>query len=369
MTPKWRLGTSAALTLSAVLTSSVFAQDDAQSIETTTLWKRFSATEFKEVSRITPSRDGRFFAAGSTYSKAEGESHWWGELDTSGQRTVIGKDWDVRGFRDTNVVALVLTKGPSIWVVSERTVSKSEPGGKLLFSKSIFKIAPADRYSMGVSAAVATDDGGVLLAGFTQSTRDDMDAWLLRIDADGRRMWEKSCDLGKHDWIVDGTAKGDHFVFVAVSGRSDKFGAGFDRVVVMECDGDGKKIHQHRIQGTVSPNNDSIVATKDGSVLVAYSKGSFPMRDARLVSLGASLEPNWERRLAAPQVTAFTPSVSTVGRDTIVATWNGPRGCRQWQLDRRGRIVKESSHPGTRGIYVRDRTGNGRLFLGSVESR
>ena len=366
---KWyRLCAFSALASLWSIVGSTHAQESPGKIEVSPLWKTFSAADINEVTAITLGRDGKYLAIGSTYSSEQGESHWWGELDAAGKKVREVKDWDPRGFKNGTVVALRQTSDQSIWVIGERTVSKFTPERTLIFSESAYKISPLDRYSLGISAAVDTGDGGLMLAGFTGQTKEAFDAWLMKIDSAGKKVWEKSFDYGQDEWILHAVRKKNQFVLTAVSGKFNKFGAGFDGVLLIAFSEQGKQIGKYAAKGSIFPRGVPTVVMEDGSVVVAYSRSSFPMRDAWLLCLDSSLKKVWEKQVAKPQATAFTPSVSRSSASALVVTWNGMNDFRLWGYDMDGNKLSEDSHRGARGFYVPKPSGGGQLFLQKMKS-
>ncbi|MEM7233072.1 MAG: hypothetical protein AAF517_12890 [Planctomycetota bacterium] len=346
-----------AFLLVALLSLSVAssAEEPDLKLEVVRLWSS-SVTNPHEVAGIHSRGGGRFLSGGSTYSRETGESHWWGEIDAKGKRVRRGENWDRRGYRDSKIVS-VLPAGDDTWVVGERTLTRFDKEGKAKFSRSIFKLSPIERYSLGFSSAVTTRDGGLVLVGLSQKSRGSMDGWIVRVDANGQLVWEKDVNLGNEDWflhVLPMAAKGkERYVTVGVSGKANKFGSGFSRSVVVSFSGDGTKLRERSFSGSLSPNQQSVATLSDGRVLLAYSKSQFPTRDAWLACMDSNLRILWDQQIGKAQVTAYSPCVGTNRHGQAIVTWNAARGNTVWRVDlQQGERLASKTFPDTRAFFV-----------------
>lgn len=348
----------------------LLADDDVSEIPESRLWKTFTVRAASEVSAIVAGTDGKYLAIGTTYSQADGEGHWWGELDADGQKMRETRNWDPAGFSNSRVMAVRQTPDGNVWVVGNRTVSKFSADGEILFSKSVYKISPLDRFGLEVSTAVTMDGGGLILAGQTKPSSDGADAWIMAINAEGQKMWEQSFDYGEDEWIISGTRLGeDRLVFAAVSGKYDKFGAGFNRVRIIQCNDRGTRTGEFSTSGTMSPGGMSRIAASENRIVLGVSRMQFPYRDAWLLCLDSELKPVWEKQIGGRNVTASTPAVAVSADGTIVASWNATKSFRLWQIDPSGKVLSEQSFANAHGFYVPEKRGTGRLFIQDLKLR
>lgn len=348
----------------------LLANDERSEIPASRLWKTFAVRDAGEVSAIVAGIDDTYLAIGNTYSQAEGEGHWWGELNQDGRKTRETKNWDPAGFTNSRVMAARQNPDGSVWIVGNRTVSKFSTDGKMLFSKSVYKISPLDRFGLEVRTAVAASDGGLILAGQTKKTSDTSDAWIMAINNEGQKLWEHSFDFGQDELIVSGIRSGkDQYVFAAVSGNYDKFGAGFNQVQLIQCTDQGTKTGEYSTKGTMLPGGMSTIASSDERIVLGVSRMQFPYRDAWLLCLDSELKPVWEKQIGGREVTAFTPAVGVSADGTFVTGWNATKSFRIWQIDQSGKVLTDQSFPNARGFYVPEKTGAGRLFLQDLKPR
>jgi uncharacterized delta-60 repeat protein len=85
---------------------------------------------------------------------------------------------------------------------------------------------------------VALDDGGVAVAGYTRSYGDGQsDAWVVRLDADGKQLWQRTFGGPENDKARSIAATADGGLIVAGSTRSR--GAGEGDAWILRLDPDG----------------------------------------------------------------------------------------------------------------------------------
>jgi len=152
---------------------------------------------------------------------------------------------------------------------------------------------------------INTADGGYLIAGLTSSSDGDVstnhggyDTWLIKVDASGNKVWEKT--YGGSGWDSDGvittTADGGFFM-AAYSSSTDgdiSGGHGGGDVVVYKLDASGNKIWIKIYGGSKWDTPASIIATKDGGSIIV---GSTDSNDGDVVGQHGSDEDMWVLKL------------------------------------------------------------------------
>ena len=118
---------------------------------------------------------------------------------------------------------------------------------------------------------VETGDGGFIVAACILSFEPPGDVYLLKIDADGNKLWEKTygCTTGS-DYCYDIVQSGDGG-YVAV-GNTYCLGAGGGDVYLLKIDGDGSKLWEKAYGGTEYDEGSSIVQSGDREFIVAGSR-------------------------------------------------------------------------------------------------
>jgi len=114
------------------------------------------------------------------------------------------------------------------------------------------------------------DDGGYIVAGFRNPTFTDRDAWVLRLDPDGDVVWQKSYSGAGNDAVksLERTSDGGYIM----AGYSTSFGAGDSDGWVLKLDADGNVIWQKTYGGTGPDEFNSRSAPSAGRPMVVTSR-------------------------------------------------------------------------------------------------
>ena len=115
---------------------------------------------------------------------------------------------------------------------------------------------------------IQTTDGGYALSGDTESYGAvNGDFWVIKLDSDGKKEWEKIFGGSDHDWglsIVQTTDGG-----YALAGCTELYGSGKDDSWLIKLDSDGKKEWEKTFGGIYYDYAESLVQTTDGGYAVA----------------------------------------------------------------------------------------------------
>ena len=150
-------------------------------------------------------------------------------------------------------------------------------------------------------AVQAIPDGGYVVAGSTMSFgAGESDAWLLRLDARGDVVWQKTYGGASPDAIdsVRLTADGGFIV----AGRTSSFGAGGVDAWVLKLDASGNVVWQAAYGGAGNETASSVVPTADGGYVVAGVTDSYGAgdTDAWVLKLDANGGITWQRTYGGP---------------------------------------------------------------------
>jgi hypothetical protein len=130
-----------------------------------------------------------------------------------------------------------------------------------------------------VSSVVATSDGGFVVAGHSFSTNGDVsgnhgnvDAWILKIDANGNKQWSKLYGGSTSDYFTSLIATKDGGYIASgytLSNDGDVSGnhGGTDALIV-KIDGNGNKQWAKLFGGTNNDFANSIVTTQNGDYII-----------------------------------------------------------------------------------------------------
>jgi hypothetical protein len=222
-------------------------------------------------------------------SVAQAPNDWWEWFKTFG-----GSDWDsgssVQQTSDGGFILVGTTTsfgagGFDVWLI------KTDADGNKLWEKTFGGIRDDRGHSVQ-----QTSDGGFILLGWTESfDAREADVWLIKTDADGNKLWEKTFGGSGSDFgrSVQQTSDGG-FILV---GYTESFGAGWADVWLIKTDADGNKLWDRTFGGSGLDSGSSVQQTSDGGfILVGYTTsfgaGGF---DVWLIKTDADGNKLWEK--------------------------------------------------------------------------
>ena len=238
-----------------------------------TLWyQSFGGKRIDEANAITSTADRHLVIAGvsQSFSKDHDKDFYIVKLKENGDflwdKTVGGVESDV-----ANGVAP--TKDGGVVVVG--TTESYGNGNKNLLvvrlgknGEGIWRKVFGGKEDDVAKAVVATDDGGFVVVGGSQSfgTEQSYNIYMIKIDANGKQMWAKSYGEDRPDVARAITASGDGGFVVA--GATESFGSKHKDLNVMRIDAKGNTMW-HKIYGFKSKEYANGVAmTPEGGVVV-----------------------------------------------------------------------------------------------------
>jgi hypothetical protein len=121
---------------------------------------------------------------------------------------------------------------------------------------------------------VQTSDGGYALAGYTYSYgAGNADFWLVKTDLNGNALWNKTYGgtVAEMAWSMVKTADGGY----ALTGVTTSYGAGYSDFWLVKTDLNGNALWNKTYGGTGSDEAHSVVQTVDGEYALAGYTGSY----------------------------------------------------------------------------------------------
>ncbi|WP_343608387.1 T9SS type A sorting domain-containing protein [Chryseobacterium oranimense] len=135
-----------------------------------------------------------------------------------------------------------------------------------------------------LSASVATQEGGFLVAGTSYSgkgldkkedSKGGSDIWLIRLNEFGDELWQKTLGTSSDEEARSVIQSTDLGFFVAGNVQNSSKGYGSKDVLVVKLDKDGKEISQLILGGKGLDEVEKMIPTKDGGALLGvYSRSA-----------------------------------------------------------------------------------------------
>lgn len=244
---------------------------------TRTWEKTFGGEEQDECSTVQVCSDKGYLLAGSTNSfGAGGKDFWTIKLDEQGN-----KIWDKTFGGEGNDVALSAQQTEDEgYVVAGYTDSfgagnndfwivKTDKQGNKIWDKTFGGIDYDQSFSIQ-----ETKDGGYITAGYSFSYGAGWsDVWVIKLDKDGNKIWDKTYGDKGDEWAYSIKETYDDGYIIA--GWTDSSGAGRNDIWVIKIDKDGKKIWDKTFGGALDDWGYSIELTKDQGYIIAGRTSSY----------------------------------------------------------------------------------------------
>jgi hypothetical protein len=270
------------------------------------LWDRtFGSTNADHAVRVIPTPNGGFMVGGSSYGEGGNKSsstfgsrdYWLIALDADGnklwERIYGGTEEDsLTSMERTSDGGFILCgysySGPSgnktspNYGLADAWVVRVDAGGNILWQQTV----GGDFYDYGFCVK-ETPDGGFAIGGSAASgisgNKDTpnlgfgvLDAWLIRLDANGNKLWDRVYGGSWEDQLGSLVALGDGGFLLGATSSSDdgdRLGAPFDNLDwwLIRTDADGNKIWDFSLGGTNPEYLTSLEQTPDGGLILGGS--------------------------------------------------------------------------------------------------
>jgi len=262
----------------AYATSKNLKQQKSESLSST--WSKTFTTFSNYPAVVIATSDGGYLMTGSKGESAKdtGSSMWVMKTDSRG-KSIWEKGFSPHknssnhgyaaietadGYLVTGTKNLSVLHGWSAW--NELWVIKLAKNGATIWEKGYGCQWGANSSAGEGRSIIKTDDGGCIVSGFG-SVRGVMDAWVVRLDRNGNRKWEKF--LGAAD------DRGGVSPVSVAKGTDGHFYAAFtipdEHAVFFKLDSAGNILWRHQINQYQRSSLGSLSATSDGGLIIAGS--------------------------------------------------------------------------------------------------
>jgi hypothetical protein len=301
-------------------------------------------------------------------SVAQAPNDWWEWFKTFG-----GSDWDsgssVQQTSDGGFILVGYTwsfgaGGFDVWLI------KTDADGNKLWDRTF-----GGGGSDWGSSVQQTSDGGFILVGYTTSFGAG-DVWLIKTDANGNKQWDRTFGGSDWDegWSVQQTSDGG-FIIV---GWTWSFSAGGPDVWLIKTDANGNKLWDRTFGGSENDLGYSVQQTSDGGFILVGATTSFGAgwADVWLIKTDANGNKQWDRTFGGSSLDSGRSVQQTSDGGFILVGYTGSFGA-GWadvwliKTDADGNKQWDRTFGGSRwdwGFSVQQTSDGGFIIVGSTES-
>ncbi|MEI6103915.1 MAG: hypothetical protein WCP70_08210 [Methanothrix sp.] len=248
---------------------------------------------------LQETKDGGNILVGNSASRGEGSDLLLIRTDKLGKciwsRIWGGSGEDVGYFvQETEDGGFIVTGSTKSFTMGEELLwlVKTDGNGSLSWDKTFggFVSSSGD----GGWSVNETDDGGYITAGYTQSLGSGRkDLWLLKTDAIGSKIWDKTFG-GREDDVGMSVLQSRDGGFI-VAGRTASFGKGGDDIWLLKTDSQGEELWNRTFGGKQDDAGFQVVELKDGYAVVGRTESGSDKNKIILIKVDPNGQKLWEK--------------------------------------------------------------------------
>lgn len=292
-------------------------------VGTVTWDQTYGGTEWDAAYSVWQTTDGGFVLAGRTYTYAVGQSDAW-LIRTDGTGNQLWHKPFGGALHDRTYEVQQTSDGG--YILAGYTESKGAGGRDLwLIKTDASGTAQWDKTFGGTDDEVGhavreTPDGGYIVAGYTESYgAGPRDAWLIKTDGSGNRIWHKyyGGDRFDHARCVRNTSDGGYIV----AGYTESYGSGGKNCWLIKTNDQGDKTWDKTYGGSQDDEIYQAMESADGGYLIyGYTASSGAGgRDAWLIKTGPTGTALWSMVFGGEEYDEALSGVETPGGEVYLA--------------------------------------------------
>ena len=317
--------------------------------------KRFGGSQTDELVKVVQLATGEYVLGGYSDSPAEGDKsqgfqgpyqntdYWLVKISATGQ-----KIWDKRyggdheeklgGFTVTADGGFLLAgtsasgntgdKSQAKRGLTDYWVVRTDKDGKLLWEKAYggskveeaYSVVPGPGHTYFISGTSTSAANGSK----SEPSRGGRDYWVLKIDASGKKLWDKTLGSASEDLLQASAPTREGGVvlagtsYVGTSGEKSQYGSGDFDYWVVQLDAEGNKVRDLTLGGSAQEILRTITQTRDGGLLVGGRSKSGVSGDRTQPSQGGTdywlvkVEPLTTTAVAAREASIVEAAIAQV---------------------------------------------------------
>ena len=242
--------------------------------------------------------DGGYIIVGRTYSFDVVKSDiWLVKTDSEGNK-VWDKIFGGNGYETASEVWQTNDGGYVVFGYTDSFGSgnrdmwliKTDADGNTLWDKT-YGGTPDDQ---GHSIKQTTDGGYILAGGtFTSQTTNKFDLWLIKTDNSGEIIWEQTYGGSEHEtaWCVQQTTDGGYII----CGELDVGGLNEYDIWLLKTDSNGEMLWEQMFGSYFSDRGWSVQQTSDGGYVIAGDTFAGQKVDGLLIKTDSNGEKEWSK--------------------------------------------------------------------------